>query len=267
MEADGTQQLSGNDDVDMMRDAAHEDIRWNGPSELAAMLVPIESIQHHPENPRRGDVNVVAESLGHFGQLKPIILHVYAGQDTPTIVAGNHTTRGAKTEISRDGVTLKQAWTHIAAVNPVLTDEQADQYLLMDNRSSDLATNDDAMLSAMLQRMMDAGQLDGTGYTPDDVDDLLSSIGAVAETAPEEFTGDYAESPDDTASRYTTPGEGVRMKEALLMYPEDQYAEFTGMLKLLQKAWGIDSTRDVVFEALKRAVDSGLASEQAAAAE
>jgi hypothetical protein len=227
---------------------------WKGAEELRPMLVPIDEIQHHPDNPRRGDVPVVAHSLAQFGQLKPIILHIYRGQSKPTIVAGNHTTHGAKAHYeSESGNVTKTPWTHIAAVLPELTDEQADQYLLMDNRSSDLATNDDELLSAMLQRMMDAGQLEGTGYTPDDVDDLLASIGHVAETAPENFEGDYAESPEDTAARYTTPGEGVRMKEALLMYPEDRFGEFTGMIKALQKAWGIDSTRDVVFEALARA--------------
>jgi hypothetical protein len=221
---------------------------WLGAEQLRQFLVPISEIEHHPDNPRRGDVPVVAESLSLFGQLKPIILHTYAGQSVPFIVAGNHTTRGATHE--------RNAWSHIAAVTPELTDEEADKFLLMDNRSSDLASNDEAVLAVMLQRMMDAGQLEGTGYSADDVDDLLSSMDSVATVEEGEFQGDYAENPAETAERFTAPGEGVKMKEALLMYPEAQFEKFTGMLTKLREEWGIENGRDIVYEAVKRAHDN-----------
>jgi hypothetical protein len=44
----------------------------------------------------------------------------------------------------------------------------------------------------------------------------------------------------------------VRMKEALLMYPEDQFEEFTSMMRSLREEWGIESARGIVFEALRR---------------
>src|SRR4051794_23745197 len=165
---------------------------WEGAEQLRPLLVAIDSLEHHPENPRRGDVALVTESLGHFGQLKPIVLHQYAGKDAIYVVAGNHTLRGAR----------ENGWTHVAAVTPAITDVQADQFLLMDNRSSDKATNDNPMLAKVLQRMMDAGQLMGTGYDADDADDIMAEIDALPEVPEQEFTGDYAESPEDTAARY-----------------------------------------------------------------
>jgi hypothetical protein len=226
--------------------------RWEGAEQLRQFLIPVDEIQNHPENPRRGDVNMIADSLGFFGQLKPIILHTYAGQSVPYVVAGNHTLRGAKAEVRKDGDLVKSAWTHVAAVTPDITDEQADEFLLMDNRSSDLAENDNALLAPMLQKLMDSGRLDRAGYTADDYDDLLASLDAVATVEEQPFTGDYAESAEDTAARFTTPGEGVRMKEALLMYPEDQFEEFTSMMRSLREEWGIESARGIVFEALRR---------------
>lgn len=226
-------------------EASGTTMTWRGADDLRQLLIPLDQLKHHPENPRRGDVELIAESLNHFGQLKPIVIHGYSGRSGNYVVAGNHTLRGAK----------ENGWTHIAVVKPQMTDEQADQFLLMDNRSSDRATNDDPMLANILNRMMDAGTLQGTGYDPDDVDDLISSIGAVAEVPEQDFEGDYAESAEETAARYTTPGEGVRMKEALLMYPEAQFEEFTGYVKKLCVSWGVDGLRNAVFQAVKRAAD------------
>src|SRR4051794_7647892 len=113
-------------------------VRWSGAEQLRQFLVAVTEIDHHPENPRRGDVDVIAQSLSLFGQLKPIVLHTYEGTDRPVVVAGNHTLRGGKHETND--------WTHIAAVTPDITDVEANQFLLMDNRSSDLAENDNAVL-------------------------------------------------------------------------------------------------------------------------
>jgi hypothetical protein len=219
---------------------------WKGAEQLRPLLVALDSIEHHPENPRRGDVPLIAESLAHHGQYKPIVLHHYAGQPKPYIVAGNHTTHGAR----------ENGWTHIAAVTPEMPDEQADRVLLVDNRASDKAVNDDAVLAPLLQRMMDAGQLEGTGYTPDDVDDLLANVGAVIITAEEEFTGDFAETPEETAARFSAPGEGVRLKEVMLMYPEAEFEEFRLWLRQLGDAWGVDGQRNIIFEAVRRCATS-----------
>ena len=41
---------------------------------LRSLVVPIESVTRHPNNPRRGDVDAVAASLARFGQQKPIVV-------------------------------------------------------------------------------------------------------------------------------------------------------------------------------------------------
>jgi hypothetical protein len=52
------------------------------------------------------------------------------------------------------------------------------------------ASQDEQALSAILQRMTDAGQLEGTGYTPDEVDDLAAAVKGLG-VVEEPFTGEY----------------------------------------------------------------------------
>lgn len=42
--------------------------------QLHSLIVPIESVTLHPNNPRIGDVEAVAASLARFGQQKPIVV-------------------------------------------------------------------------------------------------------------------------------------------------------------------------------------------------
>src|SRR5437899_784082 len=69
--------------------------------QLQGLAVPIDSIELHPRNPRKGDVPAVTESLRRFGQRKPIV--VQAG--TRYVVAGNHLLMAARA----------LRWTDIAA--------------------------------------------------------------------------------------------------------------------------------------------------------
>lgn len=152
--------------------AQGDEPRWNGPDELKPLLVPISQLQPLPGNPRRGDTDAVARSLERFGQRKPVTYRPSDG----IITAGNHTRAGAE----------QLGWTHVAAVAIEEPDADAKAWALADNRTSDLATNDDADLAAMLEeiRAADAELLAAASYTTDDVDELLAALGHTAEPAP-----------------------------------------------------------------------------------
>ena len=53
---------------------------------LRALVVPIDCVELHPRNPRRGDVAAVAASLARFRQVKPIVVQ----RSTGYVIAGNH---------------------------------------------------------------------------------------------------------------------------------------------------------------------------------
>ncbi|WP_433225815.1 ParB N-terminal domain-containing protein [Microtetraspora malaysiensis] len=48
--------------------------------------VAISSLKNHPDNPRRGDLDVIAESLRENGQFAPLVVQA----STSYILAGNH---------------------------------------------------------------------------------------------------------------------------------------------------------------------------------
>jgi ParB-like chromosome segregation protein Spo0J len=54
--------------------------------------VEIDSVKQLPNNPRRGNVPKIAESLGLLGQYRPIVVR----REDNTILAGNHTWLAAK---------------------------------------------------------------------------------------------------------------------------------------------------------------------------
>jgi ParB-like chromosome segregation protein Spo0J len=140
-------------------------------ADLTVKTVPIDSITPHPSNPRRGDVATIKESLSTHGQYVPIVVQASTG----FIVKGNHTHRGAK----------ELGWTQIDAVFLDVDDEQAARIMVVDNRSSDVASNDDELLRGILVDLAatDAG-LVGTGYDDDDLAKLLADL---ERTPPPEF--------------------------------------------------------------------------------
>jgi hypothetical protein len=118
--------------------------------------INVHHITPHPTNPRDGDVGAVTESLRTLGQYRPITVN----KRTSRIVKGNHTYLAARA----------LGWTDIA-VHYIDVDETTEtRILLADNRTSDLATYDPTRLGQLLTRT----DLTGTGYDPEDVNDILT---------------------------------------------------------------------------------------------
>jgi ParB-like chromosome segregation protein Spo0J len=117
--------------------------------------VEIDSVKQLPNNPRRGNVPKIAESLGLLGQYRPIVVR----REDNTILAGNHTWLAAKA--------LKRKKIAVTWIS--CDDETARKIILADNRTSDLASYDNEALRDELRSLPD---LEGTGYTQLDIDRL-----------------------------------------------------------------------------------------------
>ena len=158
--------------------------------EIQSLATPINQLKPHPQNVRQGDVGAISLSLEQHGQYRPIVVQ----QSTGFILAGNHTYKAAKA--------LK--WKDIAATYVDVDDEQALRILLIDNRANDLASYDDSALVEMLKALMDTElKLDGTGFDPSDLDQLLKDL--EMETG-NPIEGDPDAVPDDAPSK-TVPGD------------------------------------------------------------
>ena len=116
--------------------------------DLQDSAIQIDEIQSHPSNPRKGDIQGIADSLRVNGQYSPIVVDSRNGN----ILAGNHTWRAAKS----------LGWEKIAVVHVDVDDQQAKRILLSDNRTSDLATYDRPNLIALIETLRP--DLDGSGW-------------------------------------------------------------------------------------------------------
>jgi hypothetical protein len=168
--------------------------------ELHGLVVPIASLTPHPRNPRVASLDAISASLRRFGQLKPIVVQASTG----FVVAGNGVLQSA----------LDLGWEHLAAAVVELDDAAASAFLIADNRCSDLGSYDDALLAAILQEQAAAGNLAGTSYGPDDIDELVARV-----LAESERRGDPDAVPDEpaTADVYVKPGDLWRLGRQRLL--------------------------------------------------
>lgn len=156
-------------------------VHWHGPADLIPLIRPLSGFVRWPGNPREGDVGAIAESFRRFGQQKPVVVQASSMQ----VAAGNHAVDAM----------LSLRWTHGAGVVSSLSDEDARAYLIADNRTAELGTYNDEALAIMLRKLAQEGNLRGTGYDGDDVDEFLKRIDReAAKVKPEiEFTEELME--------------------------------------------------------------------------
>lgn len=119
---------------------------------LDTKMVPLDQLTPFPGNARRGKVDVIKESITKNGQYRSLVVREI--KDGPLIVlAGNHT----MTAIGELGGS--QARCEIIECD----DETARRINLVDNRSNDLAEDDDDALADLMRALTEGAE--GTGYT------------------------------------------------------------------------------------------------------
>lgn len=144
-------------------------------------LVSVDQLTPHPENPRIGDVDVLAGSIQENGFYGAVVVQ----KSTGYVLAGNHRLKAAR---NRGIESIPVAWVDV-------DDDRARRILLADNRTGDLGTYDDDQLADLLKTLADTeASLRGTGYTPEDLDNLLALLDEQWDT---EHTGRADEDPGD----------------------------------------------------------------------
>lgn len=131
------------------------------PDTLADLATPIDDLHPYDRNPRRGSIELIAESLNYHGQYRPIVVRA----NTHQVLAGNHTLAAAK----------HLGWTHIAATWVDCDDDQAARIVLVDNRANDVAGYDDIELLQLLNAIPG---FEGTGFDQDALNQLQADIDA-----------------------------------------------------------------------------------------
>ena len=206
--------------------------------------VGVDTLEPHPQNPRRGDVTVIAESLEANGQFRPIVI-----SNDNIVLAGNHTLQAAKT----------LGWGKVDVVRLKVDGDSDDatRVMLADNRSSDLGTYDD---SDLVQLLAELDELTGTGYDFDDLADLkhlteLRDITADTDDAQYSGTGLDADGVvpykglNSLADQYADKA----VRSVILAYDLDDFEEITALMGKARKDLEMDSNREAVLTLLRGA--------------
>ena len=141
--------------------------RWGLAIVPRMTMTPISELRFYPGNARRGDIDLIAESLSKLGQYKPIVVN-----KDGTILAGNHTVMAAQ----------RLGWETIDVHRVDVDDDTAKRIVLVDNASNDKSTYD---VEDLVNLLTELPTLEATGFTRDEVDQLLESIDDIDAEIPE----------------------------------------------------------------------------------
>ncbi|MDT0377247.1 ParB N-terminal domain-containing protein [Streptomyces sp. DSM 42041] len=167
--------------------------------------VPLDELTPFPGNAKIGDVDTIRRSLRRNGQYRSLVVREIS--NGPLIVlAGNHTMQA----LQADGQTTARC--EIVQCD----DATARRINLVDNRSAELGSYDHDALAQLLTDAAD--DLDGTGYTPEQVDDITALL-ALPPEEPAQLAAAHGD-PDDDAFHpkiqlTVTPGTFDRWRVAL----------------------------------------------------
>jgi len=208
----------------------------------------IDSLLPFPNNPRRGNVNKLKESLETNGQYKPIVIQA----STRYILAGNHLWQAAK----------ELGWQTINIVEVDVNNNQAKKIVATDNRLGELGTYDEQELLDLLQDI----SLEGTGYDTADIDDLLALLeeqeirpAFEAEAVMVDGVGGGAQlSQENVQRRPTLSDRAAHYAERtvrLLMceYPNNHYIWIQDRLSELRIKYNVDSNGEAIMRAVAEA--------------
>lgn len=128
------------------------------------VVVAVDAVECHPDNPRIGDVEAIKKSLSANGQFMPILVQQSSGY----IISGNHTYMAA----------VELGWEEIDALFVDVDDRQASIIMLAANRIPDLGSYNELVLADLLADILDEDPdlLESTGYSEEDIDELLNAV-------------------------------------------------------------------------------------------
>jgi ParB-like chromosome segregation protein Spo0J len=206
---------------------------------MEAIKVSVDTLKEFPGNPRKGNVKKLAESLTTNGQYKPIVVQ----KSTQQILAGNHLWKAAK----------ELGWTEINVVEIDVNDEQAKKIVAADNRLGELGTYDEQALLDLLEEI----NLEGTGYEPADVDDLLAFL--EEKVAVDWKTGNTLEGQQENVQHRPTLSERAEhyaertIRLLMCEYPNAQYVWIIEKLTALREQYGVESNADAIRKLVENA--------------
>lgn len=137
-------------------------------------MTPISQLKFYPGNARRGDIDLIAESLERLGQYKPVVVNTGGKEPelTNVILAGNHTVMAAQ----------RLGWDKVDVHLVDLDADAAKRVVIVDNRANDVATYEVEELVNLLTELPD---LEATGFDRDELDAMLEALDDIDDDVPD----------------------------------------------------------------------------------
>lgn len=199
---------------------------------VEGMLVDINEVVPWEGNPRSGDLEVLKASIIKNGFYQPVVVQ----RSTNIVLAGNH----------RRAALIELGATQIPVLYVDADDVQATRLALADNRTSDLAFYDDEALFELLDSLMNADNLEGTGYDRNAYELLLQGVEA------SDIVGGVrnAPTPEDRLDAYND----LDIRSIILPFESSVFDEVTKQLARLRDYLNIDTNAELVRKMLSTAV-------------
>lgn len=199
-------------------------------------IVPIDEVQPHPDNPRRGDLASLGASVEQIGFYGALVVQ----RSTGLILAGNHRWKYLKSAGAEEVPVL---WLDC-------DDDRARRILVADNRVSDLGGYDTTALAVFVEELPDAFlaalQLGATTLPmPQRVEHQDGGVPAADGSGSEKSYEERLESFKQS---------GVR--SLVLDFTVDEYREVSAVLPDLFKAHGVENTSDLFWTLVMPDVDA-----------
>jgi len=223
----------------------------------------LDEVPRAERNPRQHDVDQIRLSLATFGCTVAGILDERTGR----LVAGHGRLAALEAmradgdpppkgvEADKDGrwrVPIVRGWAS-------QDDEEAEAYLLADNRITERGGWDDPLLAQILDGLASHSidLLVAAGYDADDLDDVVAAAGEVPVLPPAPTSATYAETPEEAAERreriasYQQRSAGGALTEMILVFTVEEHSEAVELIRTIRERDGDLPLAQVVLAALR----------------
>jgi ParB-like chromosome segregation protein Spo0J len=131
-------------------------------------VVSVEQLTEHPDNPHRGDTQLIGKSINRHGFYGAVIVQ----RSTGHVLAGNHRYRAAK----------EQGLAELPVIFLDVDDQLAKRIMLVDNRATEHGTWVYESLNEILSELRDAGDdLSSLGWNDAELTGLLADTDPIVE--------------------------------------------------------------------------------------
>lgn len=197
---------------------------------------PLRELKPHPSNPKLHNAEAINTSI----KTNTFVGAIYAQTSTKYMLSGH----GRVEQLLAEGV----EYAPVILVD--CDDELAERLLLVLNPTPDDGGFDTELLTQLLGHVQDVEGLTGTGYSADDLDNLLALDEQNFEIEEAAFDGDFIETPAESETRSkrvaeTKASRGLR--ETIVVLDGERHKDLQWAMEVIEAFHSTNTTSDTIY--------------------